>query len=69
MADKRRFSFLMRQREAEALKRIAEVMDRSQGAALRILIRRADRELADMPMPTNSLTQAADREAASVDAH
>jgi hypothetical protein len=45
MADKLRFSFLMRPREAEALKRIAESMDRSQGAALRTLIRKADREI------------------------
>lgn len=52
MSDKLRFSFLMRPREAEALKRIAEAMDRSQGAALRTLIRKADRELYD-PTPIN----------------
>jgi len=46
-----RFSFLLRPGEMTALKRIAEVMDRSQGATLRTLIREAARELPADPTP------------------
>jgi hypothetical protein len=45
MGDKVRFSFLLRPGEVKALKRIAESMDRSQGAALRTLIRERAQEL------------------------
>jgi len=45
MSDRIRFQVLLRPQEAVALKRIAEAMDRSQGAALRTLIRNHAREL------------------------
>lgn len=53
MNDKQRFAFLIRPKEREALKRLSEVMDRSEGAVLRTLIRRAERRLqtTDQPQP------------------
>jgi hypothetical protein len=54
MSDKRRFGFLIRPKEREALKRLSEAMDRSEGAVLRTLIRQAERDIlpADLA-PTN----------------
>lgn len=43
MSDKTRFMFLIRPSEREALKRLAEAFDRSEGATLRLLIRNASR--------------------------
>ena len=58
-ADMQRFAFLIRPKEREALKRLSEAMDRSEGAVLRTLIRQAEHGLLlpadpqppDLPQP------------------
>jgi hypothetical protein len=55
MSDKQRFSFLIRSKEREVLRRLSEAMDRSEGAVLRTLIRQAERSLMDAVLPLDNL--------------
>jgi len=47
MGSKQRFTFLIRRDERAILKHLSQVMDRSEAATLRTLIRRAAHEIAD----------------------
>lgn len=44
MSDKQRFTFLLRPDERAVLRRLARTVDRSEGATLRLLIRRVGKE-------------------------
>lgn len=45
MSTKKRFTFLIRPEKRKALRELAEVTDRSEGATIRQLIRHASREI------------------------